>query len=100
MTDAEKLRAMAAYIRKNGFSPRFRHGESTCGCFLRASYELFNTMQDKDCPGYRTLLEVVGTEDMDYGTLFEAGWIKAVESTADAAAACEIAADLVDELGE
>jgi hypothetical protein len=78
----EHYLAMAAYIRKHGFSPDV--GEpGGCGCFLRASEQV-----NKDVHPATLSTEIV--HDFSESCLELDGWTKR-----DAIAACEIAADLV-----
>ena len=87
MTDAEKLRKAAQWIRENGFSPLYYSSEGH-GCFLYAIHRVEK---------YKSLKEpirgIIGC-GFSYSMLQQAGWT-GPECTDDAAAALEIAADLL-----
>ena len=95
MTDSERLRAMAAYIRKHGFSPEVGGGNGP-RCFVGA----WSSVADECISILRTdagqmLREiVVDDKSVGAGDLIRAGWTEGC--TDDAAAACEIAADLCE----
>lgn len=90
MTDREKLLAMAEWLTWHRFSPKLRDGD--CGCFYAAH---LGTLGDEpSLEGRQALAQVVGVESFAEEVLYAAGWT-GPECTADAAAACRIAADLV-----
>lgn len=95
MTKSELLRKMAAYIRKHGFSPKFEQSEgSKRGCFCHAWGQVRPSRGGPSVLIGGPLQELVGgcySESL----LRRAGWT-GPEVTADAAAACEIAADLCE----
>ena len=77
------LRKMARYIRKNGFSPVVGN-PGQAQCFIGAKNEVGGTFCISDC-ALRTEMDIWCSAT----TLEQEGW-----NTKDAAAACEIAADL------
>lgn len=86
MTDEQKLRKMAAWIRKHGFTPEiYKDGDLDCGCFINAAWRTGVSIVPN------MLYGVVG-EDLGESGLRAAGWDET--ATDDAAAACLIAADL------
>jgi len=86
-----QLRAMAAWIAKNGFSPNGCGGWRDCpGCFISAE------MAVADCftANNSHLRGVVGAKSFTARNLRAAGWNET--ATDDAVAACLIAADLAE----
>lgn len=100
MTKSELLRKMAAYIREHGFHPNYQEAaHSRCGCFCHAADVVSG---GKESLTGTPLSDVLGLplSDQDYiqfsaPRLANHGWT-GPEVTADAAAACEIAADLCE----
>ena len=96
MSPAEIARAMGEYIRKKGFSPELGLG-CKCGCFMRAycvltvgpdgAHQMFT-----GSPVHLALRDVIGCGYHEY-ELERHGWTRGC--TDDAAAACDIAADLL-----
>lgn len=93
MKDSAKLRLAARYIKRNGFSPGYRVGNTNCGCFAHAIYEvcqnaeIVSRLWDK-------LSMIVGTDNVAPQNLILSGWTEGC--TDDAAAACRIAADICE----
>lgn len=92
--NAESYQKMAAHIRGSGFSAYLRGGErGQCGCFIRAYFATHPGCKYQSIDNMRALLDVTGVANFEEHTLMRAGWDES--ATLDAAAACEIAADLV-----
>lgn len=92
MTPSEIARAMASYIRKHGFSPDYGpKSMDGCGCFLHAAFQIGHYSPE----ALETVALVAGTRSkwIDEISLRAAGWSRG--DTRDAAAACDIAADLL-----
>jgi len=87
MNARETLLAMADYIEKHGFDPEWSRDGSECGCFAHA----WNAVAAYGPLGNH-ILEIVGYS-FEPDNLRAAGWT-GPEVTADAVAACRIAADL------
>lgn len=80
------LRKMARYIRRHGFSPGI--GEENCPrCFIGARSSV-GDLETNVLTSTAALCGVLGVP-LDSGRLRDHGW-----TTQDAAAACDIAADL------
>lgn len=94
MTDAEILRRMAKHIRKYGFSPNlYEVAERECGCFLNAYGRVTGRARNFVNPrAVDAVLRIAGA-NVSSADLEDKGWTRG--ATEDAAAACEIAADLV-----
>lgn len=84
MNQETLYRKMADYIRKNGFTPDY------CDCFIHAADQVFCHRQ---LGALFELQEIVGGTFSSTG-LQSNGWSWDKSSSDDAAAACEIAADL------
>lgn len=97
MKPEQIARAMGEYIRKHGFSPAWSEdywGRSKCGCFRHALEELGICSYDAGKLVLEKLAEIVGTDSLfDDADLRANGWTAG--KTADAVAACDIAADLL-----
>lgn len=100
MTPAEIARAMGEYIAANGFNEQWRVGRRGCGCFAHA---LGAVTGKGDKAGHLyawteepmpTIRSVIGADTFHASSLLRAGWT-GPKVTADAAAACDIAADLL-----
>ncbi len=97
MTPEQIARAMAAYIREHGFTPEYGSIQAdSCGCFIHAYHRLTN----EDCfggsavePAFISVIGAAEYYDFDEQQLRALGWTEGC--TDDAAAACEIAADLL-----
>lgn len=88
MSPAEIARAMGEYIRKHGFSPEYCT-VSGAGCFIRA----YDEIRESDYRVASKVLEIAGATFVTTEILKNAGWTEGC--TDDAAAACDIAADLL-----
>lgn len=88
---ATLARAMATYIRAHGFSPMYsdRNG---CGCFAHAARQV-NGSAYLPYPLMNTICAVIGAQNLMPEALRATGWT--LGQTDDAAAACDIAADLL-----
>lgn len=94
MTPAEIARAMGKYIRKHGFSPEYTVLGTDCGCFWHAACVVGDDIPQR-VMAMHVLADVTGTNWFSERELRAAGWVKDRSATLDAAAACEIAADLL-----
>jgi hypothetical protein len=96
MTQREEARAvlikMGRYIKRHGFTPDYELGfGSKCGCFLHASAAVGIT--GGSWAAMEVLRELTGSQNLGLMSLLACGWDNS--ATNDAAAACEIAADLL-----
>lgn len=94
MTDSERLRAMARYIRDHGFS-RHEGKDGRCRCFYGAerSTAAGHWVDSTTSVAWKYVAPIVG--DLMPWSLKANGWTNR-KVTDDAAAACEIAADLCE----
>jgi len=105
MTLAAMYRAMAAYIKRHGYSPLFiaaGNGDPECGCFVHAMREVdpAAAIRWDQLSGHSSgplgpmgeLAHVLGVRNFAADTLTRAGWDAFAQD--DAVAACLIAADL------
>ena len=91
MKTSEALYAAARYIRKHGFSPEW-NPRGKCGCFVHAIHAVGTSGNRDYTPAVVIAVRVcrvIGCS-VDADDLREYGWT----TKRDAAAACEIAADI------
>jgi len=99
MKTSDALYAAADYIRRHGFSPRYSERESgrpKCGCFIHAVETVVG--EGDSYVALTKLRTIIFNGDAGvFGMrpLIEEGW-----NTNDAAAACEIAADIARAQGK